>query len=135
MTDQPELSVVVPVFNEEVNILPMHERLVAALADRVSGLEILYVDDGSADSSWEKIGHLATRDQRVRGGRFARNFGHQAALTAGVDGARGRAVVIIDGDMQDPPEVIPEMVDRWRDGFESLRRTFYRPERTPRTGT
>ena len=118
MTDQPELSVVVPVFNEEVNILPMHERLVAALADRVSGLEVLYVDDGSADSSWEKIGELATRDQRVRGIRFARNFGHQAALTAGVDGARGRAVVIIDGDMQDPPEVIPEMVDRWRDGFE-----------------
>jgi len=118
MTDQPELSVVIPVFNEEVNILPMHERLVAALAEHVEGLEILYVDDGSADASWEKINQLANRDQRVRGLRFARNFGHQAALTAGVDGARGRAVVIIDGDMQDPPEVIPEMVDRWRDGFE-----------------
>jgi dolichol-phosphate mannosyltransferase len=118
MSDQPELSVVVPVFNEEVNILPMYERLVAALSDHVAGLEILYVDDGSADTSWEKVNELATRDERVRGMRFARNFGHQAALTAGVDGARGRAVVIIDGDMQDPPEVIPEMVDRWRDGFE-----------------
>jgi dolichol-phosphate mannosyltransferase len=96
----------------------MYERLVAALAEHVDGLEILYVDDGSADSSWEKINELAGRDQRVRGLRFARNFGHQAALTAGVDGARGRAVVIIDGDMQDPPEVIPEMVDRWREGFE-----------------
>jgi dolichol-phosphate mannosyltransferase len=118
MADQPELSVVVPVFNEEVNIVPMYERLVAALSEHVAGLEILYVDDGSADDSWEKISELATRDQRVRGVRFARNFGHQAALTAGVDGARGRAVVIIDGDMQDPPEVILEMVDRWRDGFE-----------------
>jgi dolichol-phosphate mannosyltransferase len=118
MTDQLELSVVVPVFNEEVNILAMHERLVAALAEMVAGLEILYVDDGSSDTSWGKISELATRDERVRGIRFARNFGHQAALTAGVDGARGRAVVIIDGDLQDPPEVIPEMVNRWRDGFE-----------------
>jgi dolichol-phosphate mannosyltransferase len=118
MTDQIEISVVVPVFNEEINIVPMYERLLAALSDKVESLEILYVDDGSADTSWEKISELATSDERVRGVRFARNFGHQAALTAGVDAARGRAVVIIDGDMQDPPEVIPEMVDRWRDGFE-----------------
>jgi dolichol-phosphate mannosyltransferase len=118
MSDQPELSVVVPVFNEEVNILPMYERLKGALADHVANLEIVYVDDGSADSSWQKISELAASDDRVRGLRFARNFGHQAALTAGVDSARGRAVVIIDGDMQDPPEVIPEMVDRWREGFE-----------------
>ena len=118
MTEQPELSVVIPVFNEEINIVPMYDRLLSALSDTVSRLEILYVDDGSADTSWEKISELATRDERVRGVRFARNFGHQAALTAGVDVARGRAVVIIDGDMQDPPEVIPEMVDRWREGFE-----------------
>ncbi len=118
MTDQPELSIVIPVFNEEVNIVPMYERLLAALSEHVVGLDILYVDDGSADGSWEKICELADRDARVRGMRFARNFGHQAALTAGVDAAQGRAVVIIDGDMQDPPEVIPEMVDRWREGFE-----------------
>jgi dolichol-phosphate mannosyltransferase len=118
MADQPELSVVIPVFNEEINISPMYDRLLAALSEKVSSLEILYVDDGSVDTSWEKISELATRDERVRGVRFARNFGHQAALTAGVDVARGRAVVIIDGDMQDPPEVIPEMVDRWREGFE-----------------
>ncbi len=118
MAEQPELSVVIPVFNEEINILPMYERLIAVLETRVDGLEILYVDDGSADTSWDKICELAARDQRVEGLRFARNFGHQAALTAGVDAARGRAVVIIDGDLQDPPEVIPEMVDRWREGFE-----------------
>jgi len=118
MTDQVELSVVIPVFNEEINIVPMYDRLLAVLSDHVAGLEILYVDDGSADTSWEKISELAGRDERVSGVRFARNFGHQAALTAGVDAALGRAVVIIDGDMQDPPEVIPEMVDRWREGFE-----------------
>ena len=88
MSDQPELSVVVPVFNEEVNIQPMFDRLVAALDEHVNGLEVLYVDDGSADSSWDKINDLASRDERARGIRFARNFGHQAALTAGVDGAR-----------------------------------------------
>jgi len=117
-SDQPELSVVIPVYNEEINILPMYERLLAVLDGQVSGLEILYVDDGSSDSSWEKISELAARDPRVRGLRFARNFGHQAALTAGVDAARGTGVVIIDGDLQDPPEVIPQMVDRWREGSE-----------------
>ncbi len=118
MTDQPELSVVIPVYNEEINIVPMYDRLIATLSQCVDTLDIVYVDDGSADRSWEEISRLAQRDERVRGVRFARNFGHQAALTAGVDTARGRAVVIIDGDMQDPPEVIPEMVERWREGFE-----------------
>jgi dolichol-phosphate mannosyltransferase len=118
MTERPELSIVIPIFNEEINIVRMYERLLSVLGQKVAGLEILYVDDGSADSSWQKIQELAGRDERVRGLRFARNFGHQAALTAGVDAATGTAVVIIDGDMQDPPEVIPEMVDQWRAGFE-----------------
>lgn len=118
MAERPEISVVIPVFNEEINVERMYERLLAALSEHVSGLEIVYVDDGSSDTTWEKVVELANRDGRVRGLRFARNFGHQAALTAGVDTARGTAVVIIDGDMQDPPEVIPEMVDRWREGFE-----------------
>jgi len=118
MSEQPELSVVIPAYNEERNVAPMHERLVTALGEMVKGLEILYVDDGSTDDTWERVQDLAARDSKVRGLRFARNFGHQAALTAGVDAARGRAVVIIDGDLQDPPEVIPEMVARWREGFE-----------------
>jgi len=118
MPDQPELSVVIPAFNEEKNVAPMHERLVAALGGVVDGLEILYVDDGSADDTWGCIQALAASNPRVRGLRFARNFGHQAALTAGVDAARGKAVVIIDGDLQDPPEVIPEMLTLWREGFE-----------------
>jgi len=114
----PELSVVIPEFNEESNVVPMYERLVASLAECVAGLEILYIDDGSSDATWERICDLSRRDSRVRGVRFARNFGHQAALTAGVDAAQGRAVVIIDGDLQDPPEVIPEMVSMWREGYE-----------------
>jgi dolichol-phosphate mannosyltransferase len=118
MADRPELSVVIPAFNEEANLRPMVDRLVAAVEPAVDGLEILFVDDGSRDRTWDVIAELAAGDPRVRGIRFARNFGHQAAVTAGVDAARGRAVVIIDADLQDPPEVIPEMVDRWREGYE-----------------
>jgi len=118
MSERPELSVVVPAFNEQDNVEPMYERLVEALDGVVDGLEILFVDDGSADGTWERVAGLAARDGRVRGVRFARNFGHQAAVTAGVDAARGTAVVIIDADLQDPPEVIPELVARWREGWE-----------------
>ncbi len=113
-----ELSVVVPAFNEEDNVDAMVERVTAALAGEVEGLEVVFVDDGSRDATWERVAAAAERDPRVRGLRFARNFGHQAAVTAGVDAARGRAVVIIDADLQDPPEVIPELVARWREGFE-----------------
>ena len=116
--EAPELTVVIPAYNEQESIVPMFERLVAALEQRVDGLEILFVDDGSRDATWQRVCELASRDRRVRGVRFARNFGHQAALTAGVDAAAGRAVAIIDADLQDPPEVIPDMIDRWREGFE-----------------
>ena len=116
--DQPELTVVVPVFNEEANVESMCDRVSGALDGVVESFEIIFVDDGSSDDTWRLVSDLAARDPRVSGIRFARNFGHQAALTAGVDAATGRAVVIIDGDLQDPPEVIPEMVARWREGAE-----------------
>ncbi len=118
MSEQPELSVVIPAYNEEANIGPMVRRLTEVLEPVVEGLEIIFVDDGSTDGTWEAVAGQAEGDPRVHGVRFARNFGHQAALTAGVDAARGAAVVIIDADLQDPPEVIPEMVDRWREGYE-----------------
>ncbi len=118
MTNQPELTVVIPAFNEEANLRPMFDRLVAALETEVEGLEVIFVDDGSSDGTWSGIVDLAANDGRVRGVRFARNFGHQAAVTAGVDAARGRAVVLIDADLQDPPEIIPEMINKWREGFE-----------------
>ena len=118
MTEEVEISVVIPVFNEEENILPMYERLCAALEAHVSSFEVIYVDDGSRDGSWDKIRVLAAKDPRIRGLSFARNFGHQAAVSAGIDHARGRAVVLIDADLQDPPEVIPELIARWREGYE-----------------
>lgn len=118
MTDHPELTVVVPAFNEEDNLRPMVERLTEALEPVVDGLEIIFVDDGSVDGTWQGISTISALDSRVRGVRFARNFGHQAAVTAGVDAARGRAVVLIDADLQDPPEIIPKMIEKWREGFE-----------------
>lgn len=118
MSDGPELSVVIPAMNEEDNVQAMHDRLVAALEGVVDDLEIIWIDDGSTDSTWDLIKKLAAEDPRVRGLRFSRNFGHQIAVTAGVDAARGEAVVIIDGDLQDPPEVIPEMIEKWREGYQ-----------------
>jgi polyisoprenyl-phosphate glycosyltransferase len=118
MADAPELSVVVPAFNEQDSVPVMVERVRAAVEGVVDGFEVVFVDDGSHDATWERIVAAAAGDSRIRGVRFARNFGHQAALTAGVDAARGRAVVIIDGDLQDPPELIPDLVAQWREGYE-----------------
>lgn len=118
MSKRPELSVVIPAMNEEDNIGAMHDRLIAALEGVVDGFEMVWVDDGSTDATWETITGLAATDPRVRGLSFSRNFGHQTAVTAGVDAARGRAVVVIDADLQDPPEVIPQLVEKWREGYE-----------------
>lgn len=118
MNVEPELSVVVPVFNEEESLAELRTRLEAALAGKVASYEIVFVDDGSRDGSWAQICALAERDTRVRGVRFSRNFGHQMAFTAGLDHAHGRAIVIMDADLQDPPEVIPLLVARWREGYE-----------------
>jgi dolichol-phosphate mannosyltransferase len=113
-----ELSVVVPVFDEEENIPELYHRLRAVLPQVVQEWEILFVDDGSRDRSWELIRTLAAQDPRVRGLRFSRNFGHQMAFAAGLDHARGQAVVIMDADLQDPPELIPELVAKHREGYE-----------------
>jgi len=118
MREHPELSVVVPAYNECDNVVPLYERLVSEVAPAVDGLEIVFIDDGSSDDTWLRVLELSGRDERVVGKRLARNFGHQAALTAGIDAASGRAVVLIDADLQDPPELIPELVERWREGFE-----------------
>src|SRR5512134_1060579 len=110
------LTVVVPVFNEGKTIEAFHERM-KKVADSVGPMtcEIVYVDDGSRDDSCEKLFALADRDDRVRVVKLSRNFGHQIAVTAGVDAAKGDAVVIIDADLQDPPEVIPCFIDKWRE--------------------
>lgn len=116
--DVPLISVVVPCFNEEEVLGETHARLVAAL-DSVPGCEreIVFVDDGSRDGTWERLVAIAQEDGCVRLIRFSRNFGHQASLLAGLGEARGDVVVMMDADLQDPPELIPHLVERWRDGW------------------
>lgn len=111
-----ELSVVLPVLNEEANIPEVYRRLVAVLPAAVSSFEIIFVDDGSTDRTWPMIGELAGADARVKGVSFSRNFGHQMAFAAGLEHAAGDAVVIMDADLQDPPELLPELIARWREG-------------------
>jgi len=118
--EHPLVSIVSPVYQEEEGIEEFHRRLVAAMegvADDVA-FEVVYVNDGSTDRSLELLQKIAADDDRVCVVDLSRNFGHQVALSAGVDHARGDAVVVIDSDLQDPPEVIPEMIQRWRDGFK-----------------
>ena len=114
----PRLAVVVPCYNEESVIRETHRRLVALLEELTEAtFEIVYVDDGSRDATAQSLHELSATDGRVRVLRLSRNFGHQIAVTAGLEHARGDAVVIIDADLQDPPEVILEMFARWREGF------------------
>jgi glycosyltransferase involved in cell wall biosynthesis len=118
MATAPTLTVVLPVYNEEALLPELHRRLVAALGPLALPYEILYVDDGSSDRSLEVLTALAREDPCVGVLSLSRNFGHQMALTAGLDHARGEAVVLMDSDLQDPPELIPELVARWREGLD-----------------
>jgi len=113
------LSVVVPVYNEEAVLPAFYERATSALAKvPEADLELVFVDDGSMDGSLSLLTDLAERDPRVKVVSFSRNFGHQIAITAGVDHASGDAVAVIDADLQDPPEVIVEMVAKMREGYD-----------------
>src|SRR5215472_4197623 len=112
------LSVIVPCLNEQEVICGTHQRLTAALESAPMEFEIIYVDDGSTDSTPESLRELQERDSRVRIVRFSRNFGHQIAITAGLEHASGDAVAIIDADLQDPPEVILDFVAKWLDGYD-----------------
>jgi dolichol-phosphate mannosyltransferase len=114
----PELSVVVPVYNERAVLVGLLQRLATVLEAACPDHELIFVDDGSSDESPAILLDAADRNPRMRVLRFSRNFGHQAAVTAGIERARGRAVVVIDADLQDPPEVIPALLAKWREGFE-----------------
>lgn len=113
------VSLVVPCFNEEDVIAETHRRL-SVLADSLPGyrFEFLFVDDGSQDNTLPLLRQIVTADKRARVLAFSRNFGHQLAVTAGVDEARGEAVVLLDADLQDPPEVVAGMLEKWREGWQ-----------------
>ncbi len=114
----PEISVVVPLHNEQENVAELYRRLCDTLRGLETSYEILLVDDGSRDATSTLIDAFAGADPRIVPLRLSRNFGHQAAVTAGLDHARGLAVVVMDGDLQDPPELIPRLVRLWRDGHD-----------------
>jgi dolichol-phosphate mannosyltransferase len=117
---QKKLAVVIPFLNEEENIPLMYDRLTKCMAGGPESLQIIFVDDGSTDGSAAWIANKAREDSRLCLLRLSRNFGHQIAITAGMDYAEADCVAIIDCDLQDPPEVIPEMLKKWREGFEVI---------------
>jgi dolichol-phosphate mannosyltransferase len=115
---RPEISLVVPIWNEELVIPELYRRVVEVMARTGATWELVCVNDGSRDHSLERLLALHEQDQRVKVLDFSRNFGHQIAITAGADFAEGDAVIVMDADLQDPPEVILRMIEQWRAGYE-----------------
>ena len=124
-----ELTIVVPAYNESAVLEAFHQRLAAVLDTLALDSTVLYVDDGSTDETWPAIEALLARDRRVRALKLSRNFGKEAALTAGLDHVTVGAAVVIDADLQDPPELIPQLIEQWRAGYDVVYAT-----RTERAG-
>ncbi len=118
MSENPRYSIIAPCFNEEGVLHELHRRIQEVMDQTGESWELVLINDGSRDRTPEVMRELHAADPRVKVVDFARNFGHQIAVTAGLDYAQGDAVVIIDADLQDPPEVILEMIDRWKEGYE-----------------
>lgn len=116
--DSIEFSIVAPVFNESGNLAEFYRRVSAVMSQTGENWELIFIDDGSQDNSQDLIHELSANDAHVRPIIFARNFGHQIAVTAGLDYSRGAAVIILDTDLQDPPEVILDLIAKWREGYE-----------------
>lgn len=117
-TSAPEISVVLPVFNEEGGVAEVYRRVKSVLVATGLSHEVIFVNDGSRDLSWETILTLANEDRCVKAVNLSRNFGHQMAITAGIDVSSGATVVVMDSDLQDPPELIPALYEKFREGFD-----------------
>lgn len=111
-------SVIVPLYNEELVIDESYKRLKKVMDSTKENYEIVFVNDGSSDKTRDKAENICGNDEKIKLINFSRNFGHQAAITAGMDLALGKAVVVIDADLQDPPEVILQMIEKWKEGYE-----------------
>jgi dolichol-phosphate mannosyltransferase len=118
MKDHIKYSIIIPVFNEEEVIQDTYSRLKTVVESTGETYELLFINDGSKDATAQKLINIREHDHTVKLIDFSRNFGHQIAISAGMDFARGEAVVIIDADLQDPPELILEMISKWKDGYE-----------------
>lgn len=118
MASRPTLSLVIPIFNEEETLPELKARLTTFLGQLRDTWEVVFINDGSKDRSAELLREMAEEEPRYRVVTFGRNFGHQVAITAGMDYAEGEAVVVMDADLQDPPEVVVQMLDKWREGYD-----------------
>ncbi|MEG5053290.1 MULTISPECIES: glycosyltransferase family 2 protein [unclassified Microcoleus] len=118
MNDRPKYSLIIPIYNEEENLAELYRRISAVMARMDGPVELILINDGSRDRSLELLRELHEKDSRICYLSFARNFGHQIAVTAGLNFSRGQVVVIMDGDLQDPPELIMDMVEQWRQGYQ-----------------
>jgi glycosyltransferase involved in cell wall biosynthesis len=118
MAERPTLSVVIPLYNEQQTLPGLDRRLRGFLESLNETWEVVFVDDGSNDQSLAMLRDMAARERRYKVLSFSRNFGHQIAITAGVDWAAGKAVIVMDADLQDPPEAVGDMIQRWREGYD-----------------
>lgn len=130
MGEKPKYSIVVPLFNEEEVLHKLYERLISLIEVLAEPTEVLFVNDGSRDRTLDILRTLAAADSRIRFLSFSRNFGHQAALSAGLAYTSGKAVISMDGDLQDPPEIIVQLIERWKQGYDVVyaRRQNYRKD-------
>jgi glycosyltransferase involved in cell wall biosynthesis len=118
MSDTPELSIIIPLYNETDNLNPLYLELMPSLSEIDMSVEVIFVDDGSRDKSFDQVKTLSMNDKRIKGISLSRNFGHQVALLAGMQQARGSIVITMDADLQHPPQIIPRMLEEHDRGFD-----------------
>jgi dolichol-phosphate mannosyltransferase len=118
ITDNPLVTIVLPIYNEQENIPELYRRLIENIGLFSDNFELIFINDGSFDNSYKLLSDLGEKDKRVKVLSFSRNFGHQLAISAGIDHSKGKAVILMDADLQDPPEILPEILKVWERGAD-----------------